>query len=182
MERWFVRWLADWLKCWMQQRRKSSNKMRCHSLENFCCISLWRYLQSQTDQSEFMHTCETKWETSGKTDEGQKRGVFLSEVDLLLFFKNWLSTHVIVAASQMGTLTSCWEIIEITCFRRRSVERFGERAASHDFFGAKLIFEETCACRARRPPFDVWLPYKCDRRQELHISIRTSPDCSEVGW
>ena len=98
------------------------------------------------------------------------------------FFKNRLSTHVIVAASQMGTLTSCWEIIEITCFRRRSVERFGERAASHDFFGAKLIFEETCASRAGRPPFDVWLPYKCDRRQELHISIRTSPDCSEVGW
>ena len=39
--------------------------------------------------------------------------------------------------SQMGTLTSRWEIIEITCLRPRSVERFGERGDGNHvtFFG-----------------------------------------------
>ena len=123
MEGCFVGWLDDWLKCWMRQRRKSTTR---YSLENFCCISLKIFGEPDTPIRIYAHPtnlCETKWEMSGKSDEGQKNMRILIVSGFAVFEekteKNWLSTHVIVAASQMGTLTSCWEIIEITCFRPR---------------------------------------------------------------
>ena len=77
----------------------------------------WKLLSRKTFREPdtririFPPSCETK--ISIKIDEC-KKCAYLG----LLFWKvkKWLSTHVIVGAPQMGTLTSCWEIIGITCF------------------------------------------------------------------
>ena len=209
MEGCFVGWLDDWLKCWMRQRRKSTTR---YSLENFCCISLKIFGEPDTPIRIYAHPtnlCETKFEMSGKSDEGQKNmriliisgfAVFeekkLKRIDfqhmsllLLLKWGHWQAVEKLLKSHVFGRdVERFCEEIDVANLGETNPWGEGDRVkwATCGRGDPYLMFERDIL-QYSTIFYNIWCLsaacafYKCDGRQEVTHFDSHFP-LLQVGW